>query len=118
MKNKELNKFLEAKAYEHLSWKCNTDNIYKKITSGIAALRSLRDFFDKDTLLSVYHALVQPHFDYCCEVWDIFGESQSKRLKKLHNRSARVIMNMNNDVDYTIALNYLGWETVEVQKTG
>ena len=116
MKNKELNKFLEAKAYEHLSWKCNTDNIYKKITSGIAALRSLRDFFDKDTLLSVYHALVQPHFDYCCEVWDVFGESQSKRLQKLHNRSARVIMNMNNDVDYTIALNSLGWETLEVQR--
>ena len=103
---------------QHLSWKSNTDNICKKITSGIPVLRRLRDFFNKVTLLSVYHALVQPHSDYCCEVWDVFGESQSKRLKKLHNRSARVIMNMNNDVDYTIALNYLGWETVEVQKTG
>ena len=72
--------------------------------------------FDEDTLLSVYHALVQPHFDYCCEVWDVFDESQSKRLQKLHNRSARVIMNMNNDVDYTIALNSLGWETLQVQR--
>ena len=72
--------------------------------------------FDEDTLLSVYHALVQPHFDYCCEVWDVFGESQLKRLQRLHNRFARVIMNLNNDIDYTIALNYLGWENLGVQK--
>ena len=42
-------------------------------------------------LLSVYYTLIQPHFDYCREVWDVFG--QSKRLQKLHNRFAR-IMNM------------------------
>ena len=78
---------------------------------GIAVLRSLRDFFDKDTLLSVYHALVQSYFDNYCEVWDVFGESQSKLSQKLHNTSARVKMNMNNDGDCTIALNCLGWET-------
>ena len=53
---------------QHLSWNENTDKICKKITSGIGAVRLLRDFVDKDTLLSVYFALVQGHFDYCCEV--------------------------------------------------
>ena len=49
-------------------------------------------------------------FDYCCEVWDVFGEMQSKRLQKLQNRAARVIMHMNNDVNHSIALHALGWE--------
>ena len=42
---------------QHLSWNENTDKICKKITSGIGAVRLLRDFVDKDTLLSVYFAL-------------------------------------------------------------
>ena len=65
---------------QHLSWKSNTENICKKITSGISALRRLKDFVHKQTLLSVYNALVRPYFDYCCEVWDVFGKTQSKRL--------------------------------------
>ncbi|CAB3998795.1 Hypothetical predicted protein [Paramuricea clavata] len=57
---------------QHLSWKSNTENICKKITSGISALRRLKEFADKQALLSVYNAIVRPYFDYCCEVWDVF----------------------------------------------
>ena len=32
---------------QHLSWKSNTENICKKITSGISALRRLKDFVDR-----------------------------------------------------------------------
>ena len=31
-------------------------------------------------------------------------ESQSKRLQKLQNRAARIILNMSNDVNHSIAL--------------
>ena len=43
------------------------EDISKKITAGISALKRLRD-----VLVSVYNALIMPHFDYCCEVWDSF----------------------------------------------
>ena len=67
---------------QHLSWKSNTENMCKKITSRISALRRLKEFVDRQTLVSrsVYNAIVRPYFDYCCEVWDVFGETQSKRL--------------------------------------
>jgi hypothetical protein len=32
---------------QHLSWKSNTENICKKITSGISGLRRLKDFVDR-----------------------------------------------------------------------
>ena len=39
----------------------------------------------------MYQALIQPHFDYCCSVWDNFGETLSNTLQKLQNRAVRVI---------------------------
>ena len=94
---------------EHLTWNNNTNNICKKVTAGISALRRLKECADKHTLLSVFNAFIYPYFKYCCDVWDLFGETQSKRLQKLHNRAARITTNLSNDVDQTIALHELGW---------
>ena len=75
-----------------------------------------RSFVDKETLISVNSAIVRPHFDYCCEVWNVLGETQSKRLQKLQNRAAQVIMNMSNDIDSSIALSALGWEPLNLMR--
>ena len=106
-------KMLGVEIDQHLTWKSNTENICKKVNSGIFSLGSLKLFVDKDTLLSVYNSVVRPYFKYCSEVWDVFGEIQSTRLQKLQNRSARVIMNMCNDVE---SLNALGWEPLKAER--
>ena len=46
----------------------------------------------------------------------MFGETQSKRLQKLQNRAARIIMNMSNDTDHSVALQALGWKTLKVER--
>ena len=46
-------KMLVVEIDQHLTWKSNTENICKKVNSGIFALRSLKPFVDKDPLLSV-----------------------------------------------------------------
>ena len=71
---------------ENLSWKSNTNAICKKISSGIYALKRIKPFVDQKTLMSVYNVIIHPYFTSCCEVWDEFGETQSMRLQKLHNR--------------------------------
>ena len=86
IENKRIKQVHECKtlgvtADQHLSWKSNTDVICRKIISGISALRRLKDFVDRQTLLSVYNAIIRLYFDYCCEVWDVFSETQSKPLK-------------------------------------
>ena len=56
---------------ESLTWSKHIEEITKKITAGISALKRLRDFASRDVLVSVYNALIiMPHLDYCCEVWD------------------------------------------------
>ncbi len=94
IENKQIQQVNKAKTLgiiidQHLSWKPNTENICKKITSGISALRRVKPFIaERDTLTSIYNAIVRPYFDYCSEVWDVFGEIQSRRLQKLQNRAA------------------------------
>ena len=99
---------------ENISWKSNTES--SKISSGIYALKQIKTFVDIKTLISVYNALIQSYFSYCCEVWDVFGETQSKRLQKLQNRAARVIASVPNDVDQQTVLDLLGWKTLKKQR--
>ncbi len=49
-------------------------------------------------------------------MWDVLGETQSKRLQKLQNRAARIIMNMSNDIDYSSALHALSWEPLKLMR--
>ena len=61
-----------------------------KISSGTSALRHIF-IAERDTLISKYDIrhYMSLYFDYCYEVWDVFGEIQSKRLQKRQNRAAR-----------------------------
>jgi hypothetical protein len=63
-----------------------------KISLGTNTLK-IRDFVDRETLSSIYNALIRPHFDYCSEVWDTLV-GLSSRLQELQNRAARIIMNL------------------------
>ena len=119
--NKQIKQVYECKTLgvkidQHLSWKGNTDEIRKKVSAGISAIRRIKPFVDQETLILIYNAIVRPYFDYCCEVWDVFSEAQSKRLQKLQNRAARIILNVNNDVEHTIALRTLGWEPLQTER--
>ena len=119
--NKQIKRVYKCKTLgltidQYLSWKSNTEIICKKICAGISAIRRIKPFVDKQTPISIYNAIVRPYFDYCCEVWDVFGETQSKRLQKLQNRAARIILDASNDVNHTIALHTLGWEPLSMER--
>lgn len=62
-------KVLGVEVDQFLSWEKHIEVIAKKITSGIGALRRIRNFVYRETLISVHNAIVQPHFNYCSEVW-------------------------------------------------
>ena len=98
----------------HLTWKKHIDKISKKIASGIGALKRIRQYITTHTAVQVYQALVQPHFDYCCSVWDGLGETLSCKLQKLQNRAARVIMRANYDA--SAGLDALHWDNLSLRR--
>ena len=63
---------------------------------GKKELQSIHEFVDRETLISIYNALVRHHFDYCSEMLDtldIFALI-STPLQKLQGGAARIIMDM------------------------
>ena len=95
---------------ESLTWSKHIEEISQMITAGISALKRLGDFASRDVLVSDFNALIMPHFDYRCEVWDSLGSILAERLQKLHSRCARVIMRYKNEAGQSeLALRHLGW---------
>ena len=105
-KAKSLVVFIDDK----LTWKNHVDEISKRISSGIGALKRLRPFVSLDTAKKIYDSLVQPHFDYCCTVWDGINNKLTEKLQKLQNRTARVITKSSYEVSSSPLLDALGWE--------
>ena len=83
------------------------DNFCKNIASAIGALERIISYIPMSTAIQVYHALIQPHFDYCCSVWDGLGETLSTKLQKLQYRAVRVIMRTSYDTYADVLLDIL-----------
>ena len=71
----EINRVCDTKSLgiyidQNLSWSKHVSEIAKTISSGIGALKRLRPFISEDKAILLYRALIEPHFDYCCPVWD------------------------------------------------
>ena len=65
-------------------------------------------FVPRATLISVYNAIVQPHFDYCSLVWDIGNTYSLEKLQKMQNMAARVITGRSYEVRSQSILQELG----------
>ena len=70
----------------------------------------MKMFVPQATLISVYNAIVQPHFDYCSLVWDIGNAYLLEKLQKMQNRAARVITGKSYEVRSQSILQELGWQ--------
>ena len=118
IKRVKCTKLLRVEIDEHLKWEKHVDHIASKVSSGIGAIKKLKEFVDRDTLVLVYNALIQPQFDYCCEVWDELDKGLIERLQKLRNRAARLIMNFKNEHgQFILARTSLGWTSLEERRT-
>jgi hypothetical protein len=67
------------------------EKITKKVNTGRSIIRRLRDIVDYNTLITVYKSLIQPHFDYCSQVWGCLGKVLSDKVQRLQNRAFRII---------------------------
>ena len=72
--------FLELIISSSLKWNKHIDHIALKISKVTGILYRLKSIFPRDALLTLYNALLMPHFHYCLLVWG----SNVKDGHKLH----------------------------------
>ena len=67
---------------ENLSWKAHIHEISKQVSSGIGALKWVRQFVSIHTAIKIYNGLIEPHVDYCSAVWDGLTQQLGEKLQK------------------------------------
>ena len=67
---------------DRLSWSNHVDEICRKVSSAIGALKRIRHFISANTALQIYNALILPHFDYCSPVWDCLSGQSTDKLQQ------------------------------------
>ena len=93
-----------------LDWRSHIDKLTKKVASGTGAIKRMRHLVPQATLLLIYQALIQPHFDYFNFVWGNCGITLQNKVQKLQNRAARVLTNLNYDADAGHLFELLRWK--------
>ena len=83
----------------NLTWGSHIERLAKKVASGIAAIKRVRQFVPPATLHLIYKALIQLHFYYCNVVWGICCVKLAEKLQKLQNRAARALTFSSYDAD-------------------
>ena len=67
---------------ENLSWKARIHEFSKQVSSGIGALKWVRQFVSMHTAIKIYNGLIEPHVDYCSAVWDGLTQQLGEKLQK------------------------------------
>ena len=92
------------------------DELCKRVSCAIGALKRLRPFVSEATAIQIYRALVLPYFDYCSAVWDGLCNRLADKVQKLQNRAARVILKAKYDTSSSILRNRLSWDTLAIRR--
>ena len=98
---------------EKLNWEHHVEMITKKVNAGIAVIKRIKTCVPQEFLQTVYNALIQPYFDYCCQLWDNCGIVLKEKLQKCQSRTARVITGASYDIRSVDILATLGWQTLD-----
>ena len=98
-----------------LSWSKHVDEICKKASSAIHALKRVRPFIPTDVAVKICHALILPNFDYC-PVWNCMRGCLSDELQQLQNRTTRVITQSPFETSSNLLLAMLNWEKLSLRR--
>ena len=112
----ETTKSLGLMIDESLNWSAHVDHIFKKVASGLAILRKVREILDFDTLIIIYQSIIQPYFDYCAQVWGCLGKTLVVKVQKLQNRAFRIITRENYTTRSVDILKTLGIPNLEKRR--
>ena len=91
LKRSEMTKFLGIVIDEKLSWEAQISSCHKKVSSGVYALNTAKNYLSRTGLRSLYYSLVHSYLTYGVMLWGSAHQKHLKRLITLQKRSMRII---------------------------
>ena len=80
--------FLGVIIDDQLTWSQHVNHICNKVSNGMGILLRARKIMYGQTLITLYNALIKPHFIYCITIW---RNTFKKYLNKVHLIQKKVI---------------------------
>jgi hypothetical protein len=81
----------------HLRWENQFKAVTKSVTFGIAKLNRAKAGLSIQQRVNLYHALIEPHFDYCSPVWSAANVSFRTDMEILQRRAIKAVTNYQHD---------------------
>ena len=66
-------KYFGVQIGNSLNWKEHTSTVSTKVSKAIGFLKHDKNFLPQEAMVTHYTGIVEPHFEYCCSVWDCAG---------------------------------------------
>ena len=102
---------------KHLAWARHVENISKKTSSAIEALKRVCCLYITDIVMKNYLALTQPYFDYYSLVWNGLSINYvNDKLQKCQNRAARFIIKSRYNTSPSELIGKLGWDNLLIRR--
>ena len=106
-------KYLGVQIDSSLDWSEQIKVVSTKVSRAVGFPRHAKSFLPKESSLTLYTGIVEPHLRYCCSVWNCAGSTEINRLQKLQNRAARLITNNSFDPPSRPLIEGLRWKTID-----
>ena len=123
LNNESLNQvsnvpYLGIQMDSSLKWNQHVLKLCKQVSGKLALLNRLRRFLDKNALLSLYHAIIQPNIDYAISVWGYSSSANRGLISRLQHRAARIISGNHDYINVrgVDLMNQMGLQSVEVRR--
>ena len=88
-------RFLGVIVDEYLSWKDHVSYVCTKVSRSVGIISKLRLYLPKETLITLYNAIVMPHLMYCNVAWGNTYKTHIDKLIVLQKKAVRYITNSN-----------------------
>ena len=109
----DTTKYLGLSLTSDLKWNTHIQKVSAKANSILGLLRRNLRIASKPVKTMAYEALVRPHLEYACTVWDPHTQVNIKRLDMVQRRAARYVCNRwHNTSSVSDMFSELGWESL------
>jgi hypothetical protein len=91
----EYTKFLGVFIDQNLNWSFHIEHICNKIVKNLSTIYRTKHKLTKTALRHLYNSLIDPHINYCIEIWGNVPDNKLIKISTLQKRAIRLIENIN-----------------------
>ena len=70
-------KYLGVQIDNSLDWREQIKVVCTKVSKAVGFLKHAKTFLPKESLVTLYTGIVEPHLRYCCSVWGCAGSTET-----------------------------------------